>query len=120
MKIAIVSPWTISDTAVGGTERFVIDLAESLKNLGNEIDVYMLSGESYSKNEINYININILGKDGYIEEKTLIDMYGDFSTEDSYIKLANSLEELINVEKYDLIQLNSQLFLKAFKNKKRV
>ena len=120
MKIAIVSPWTISDTAVGGTERFVIDLAESLKNLGNEIDVYMLSGKSYSKNEINYININILGKDGYIEEKTLINMYGDFSTLESYIKLANSLEELINVEDYDLIQLNSQLFLKAFKNKKRI
>lgn len=120
MKIAIVSPWTISDTAVGGTERFVIDLAESLKNLGNEIDVYMLSGESYSKNEINYININIMGKDGYVEEKTLIDMYGSFSTEESYIKLANSLEKLINVEKYDLIQLNSQLFLKAFKNKKRI
>ena len=120
MKIAIISPWTVSDTAVGGTERFVIDLAESLKNLGNEIDVYMLSGKSYSKKEVNYININILGRDGYIEEKTLISMYGDFSKVESYIKLANLLEELINVDDYDLIQLNSQLFLKAFKNKKRI
>lgn len=120
MKIAIISPWTVSDTAVGGTERFVIDLAESLKNLGNEIYVYMLSGKSYTKNEINYININILGKDGYIEEKTLIDMYGSFSSEKSYVKLANSLEESINIQKYDLIQLNSLLFLKAFKNKKRI
>lgn len=120
MKIAIISPWTVSDTAVGGTERFVIDLAESLKKLGNEIDVYMLSGKSYNKNEINYININILKKDGYVEEKTLIDMYGDFSNEESYMRLASSLENLINVEQYDLIQLNSQLFLKAFKNKKRI
>lgn len=49
MKIAIISPWTISDTAVGGTERFIIDLAETLNHLGNEVDVYMLSGENYKK-----------------------------------------------------------------------
>lgn len=120
MKVAIISPWTVSDTAVGGTERFVIDLAESLKKLGNEIDVYMLSGKNYIKNGINYININILERDGYVEEKTLIDMYGDFSDEESYIKLASTLENLIDAKKYDLIQLNSQLFLKAFKNKKRI
>lgn len=44
MKIAIISPWTVSSTAIGGTERFVLDLARAFKLLGNEVDVYMLSG----------------------------------------------------------------------------
>lgn len=120
MKIAIISPWTVSDTAVGGTERFVIDLAEALHKLKNEVDVYMLSGKSYKKSGINYINVNILGKEGYVEEKILENMYGNFAKEESYIKLANSLESLIDIEKYDLVQLNSQLFLKVFRNKKRI
>lgn len=43
--MAIINPWVISGKSIGGTERFAIDLAESLKELGNEIDVYMFSGE---------------------------------------------------------------------------
>ena len=54
MKIAILSPWTVKPTSIGGTERFVIDLAESFINANNEVDVYMLSGDSYIKNKVNY------------------------------------------------------------------
>ena len=49
MKIAIVNPWAISGKSIGGTERFVMDLAESLSDAGNEIDVYMFSGENHRK-----------------------------------------------------------------------
>lgn len=120
MKIAIISPWTVSNTAIGGTERFVIDIAESLKQQGNEIDVYMLSGKNYKKNGVNYININILEKDDFVDEEKLKDLFGNFEDETSYIKLANKLEKSIDIRKYDLIQLNSQLFLKAFRTKKRI
>jgi len=120
MKIAIISPWAVSDTAVGGTERFVIDLAEALNKIGNKVDVYMLSGKSYEKYGINYINLNISGTGDYIEEQTLEKIFGDFSNEECYTKMANILEKLIDMSEYDLIQLNSQLFLKAFKDKKRI
>ncbi len=53
MKIAILSPWTVKPNSVGGTERFVIDLAESFVNANNKVDVYMLAGEEYKKMESN-------------------------------------------------------------------
>ena len=43
MKIGLISTWAISDKAIGGTERFVIDLAQSLVQVGHEVDVYMWS-----------------------------------------------------------------------------
>lgn len=33
MKVAIINPWFISEESVGGTERFVQDLAGSLSKL---------------------------------------------------------------------------------------
>ena len=47
MKIAIVNTWAISKKAVGGTERFVMDLAKSFADNGNEVDVYMFSGNTH-------------------------------------------------------------------------
>lgn len=120
MKIAIISPWTVSKTAVGGTERFVLDLAKSLKKLENEIDVYMLSGEDHIDEGINFINLKISNTDEYIDEYALKKLFGDFSDNLIYDKIANKLEQLIDIEKYDLIQLNSQLFLKAWQHKKRI
>lgn len=119
MKIAIISPWMVSKTAVGGTERFVLDLAKSFKNLGNDVDVYMLSGENHVDEGINFISIKI-SDDGYIDEYVLQGLFGDFSDKTIYDRIAEKLEKVINVEEYDLIQLNSQLFLKAWSNKKRI
>ena len=68
MKIAILSPWTVRSNSVGGTERFVIDLAESFNNSGHEVDVYMLSGNNYCKNK------------SYIKKKKLL-FFGALSFE---------------------------------------
>ena len=46
MKIAIINPWFVSKDSIGGTERFVQDLAISMSRLKNDVDVYMLSGKS--------------------------------------------------------------------------
>lgn len=68
MKIAILSPWTVKPTSIGGTERFVIDLAESFINANNEVDVYMLSGDSYIKNKVNYISMNLFKDINEVDE----------------------------------------------------
>lgn len=120
MNIAIVTPWSISPNAVGGTERFVIDLAESFKNLGNTVDVLMLSGKEYEKNEVNYKNINLFDTDNTIDEYFLRKEFNDFQSIESYEKLAKKIESLIDFNKYDLVQINSQLFLKLCENKKRI
>lgn len=120
MKIAILTPWSISPDSVGGTERFVIDLAESLKLLGNDVDVYMLSGKEYTKKGVNYLNINLFNTEDTIDEYFLRKKFNNFSTNKSYENLAISIEKLVDFKKYDLIQINSQLFLKVCENKKRI
>ena len=115
MKIAILTPWSISPTAVGGTERFVMDLANSLSKLGNLVDVYMLSGIEYKANGVNYKSINLFGTNTIVDEFFLRNIFNNFSLKESYQQLADQIEYLINLNDYDLIQLNSQLFLNCFK-----
>ena len=120
MKIAIVNTWAISKKAVGGTERFVMDLAKTFANSGNEVDVYMFSGKTHKEDEVNYININIFNMVGEADEYIVQEAFGNFETDKSYLKLAEKLEQKIDMKRYDFIQLNSLLFLEAWKDKKRV
>lgn len=120
MKVAIINTWAISDKAIGGTERFVIDLARAFVENNNEVDVYMFSGKSYKKDGVNYININLFNIDGEADEYVVQDYFGNFEDDKAYINLAKKLENKINIDKYDFIQLNSLLFLEAWKDKKRI
>lgn len=120
MKIAILSPWTVKPTSVGGTERFVIDLAESFIKANNEVDVYMLSGDSYIKNKVNYISMNLFKDIKDIDEYFLKSQFNQFNDEQSFENLSNKIENKISFDKYDLIQLNSQLFLKIAEEKTRI
>lgn len=120
MKIGLISTWAISDKAIGGTERFVIDLAQSLVQVGHEVDVYMFSGISHKQNGVNYININLFNIEGEADEYIVQEYFGRFEDYEAYSKLARKLESEIDVKKYDFIQLNSLLFLEAWKTKKRI
>lgn len=120
MKIAILSPWTVKPTSIGGTERFVIDLAESFINANNEVDVYMLSGDSYIKNKVNYISMNLFKDINEVDEYFLKSQFNQFNDEQSFENLAKKIEDKISFDKYDLIQLNSQLFLKVADEKARI
>ena len=120
MKIAILSPWTVKPTSIGGTERFVIDLAESFINANYEVDVYMLSGDSYIKNKVNYISMNLFKDINEVDEYFLKSQFNQFNDEQSFENLAKKIENKISFDKYDLIQLNSQLFLKVAEEKTRI
>lgn len=120
MKIAIVNTWAISNKAIGGTERFVMDLAKTFAENNNEVDVFMFSGESHIEDGVKYININLFNMDGEADEYIVQDFFGNFETEEAYTNLAKKLESKIDMKQYDFIQLNSLLFLEAWKNKKRI
>lgn len=120
MKIAIINTWAISNKAIGGTERFVIDLAKSLSRDNNQVDVFMFSGKSYEEDGINYININLFNMDGEADEYVVQNHFGNFENEEAYKNLAEKLENKIDVSKYDFLQLNSLLFIEAWKDKKRI
>ena len=119
MKIAILSPWTVKPTSVGGTERFVIDLAESFINANNEVDVYMLSGDSYIKNKVNYISMNLFKDINEVDEYFLKSQFNQFNDEQSFENIY-PVPFVFPRYKYDLIQLNSQLFLKVAEEKTRI
>ena len=120
MKIAIVNTWAISKKAVGGTERFVMDLAKAFVDNGNEVDVYMFSGNTHKEDGVNYININLFNMFGEADEYIVQKSFGNFETDESYTNLAQKLESKIDMKKYDFIHLNSLLFLEAWKDKKRI
>lgn len=120
MKIAILSPWTVKPNSIGGTERFVIDLAESFEKAYNIVDVYMLSGNPYIKNNVNYISMELFDGKADVDEYFLKAQFNDFNDEKSFEDLANKINSKISFDKYDLIQLNSQLFLKVAEGHRRI
>ena len=120
MKIAILSPWTVKTGSVGGTERFVIDLAESFARANNEVDVYMLAGEEYKKNNVNYKNIDLFDGKKSVDEYFLKKEFNNFNDENAFINLAQKIESKVSFVNYDLLQINSQLFLKVAEDKKRI
>ena len=80
----------------------------------------MLSGKNYKNGKINYISLNLFGRNIIADEYMIANKYGKLDNIDSYIRIAKEIESKINVEKYDFIQLNSHLFLKCWENKKRI
>jgi len=120
MKIAIISPWAVAATSVGGTERFIIDLAESLQQQGNTVDVYMFDGTPHLSHHISYLSIGLLGEGISVNEYTLRAQLGDFSLAKTYTALATAIESRIDMTEYDAIHCNTQLLLRAWQNKRRI
>lgn len=120
MHIAIVSPWAISETSVGGTERFTVDLATQLQALGNTIEVFMLSGRSRHVGGIQFTSLNILGEGRAANEYDLRAFADGSQGESLYGKWADYLQAHIDISKFDAVQLNSLLFIDAWKDKPRM
>lgn len=118
MKILIVSMWEISDDCIGGTERYVIDLVESLKKEGVEVEVLMLSGSPKTISGVMYIPINTSGikVNEYIIKNTFFPKF----TKKNLIKFAKFIEEHTDAQEYDLIHINSLLLYYLYANKSRV
>lgn len=120
MKIAILSPWTVKQNSVGGTERFVIDLAESFSKKGHAVDVYMLSGNTYEMNGVAYKSVDIFKNNKEVDEYFLKSEFDNFNSVTAFKNLALKIEEKVNFSDYDLVQLNSQLFIETAKNNRRI
>lgn len=113
MKVALLTPWFVSEQSVGGTERFVNDLAYSLVGNGYAVDVYMLSGKSYKHRNINYISLDLFGNNVEADEYMLTDKFGKFDKVEVYENFAKVINEHVNLDEYDVVQLNSHMFLKV-------
>ncbi|HET9722168.1 MAG TPA: glycosyltransferase family 4 protein [Candidatus Saccharimonadales bacterium] len=120
MKVAIVSPWAISEESIGGTERFIIDLASILHDIGETVEVFMLSGKSRTINSVKYISLDILGQGKAADEYALRRLAYGSKNEDFYEMWARRLENAVDISEFDVIQINSLLFINAWPNKPRI
>ncbi len=120
MKILIVSMWEISKDCIGGTERYVIDLAESLKRERIDVEVLMLSGTSKTISGVKYIPINTSRIRIKVNEYIIKNTFFPKFTRKNLINFAKFIENYFDVRKYDLIHLNSLLFYYLFAHKNRV
>lgn len=120
MNIAIISPWAITPTSVGGTERFCVDLGEALLTRKHKVTIYMLSGNSHVTNGITYQSLDLLGNGRIATEYDLRRLLGDFSDVASFDKLAKYVQTKINGTDFDVIHINSLLLVKAWRQYKRV
>lgn len=118
MKILIVSMWEISKDCIGGTERYVMDLAESLKRKGADVEVLMLSGTTRTMSGVKYISINTseIKVNEYIIKNTFFPKF----TKKNLINFAKFIERHFDAHKYDIVHLNSLLFYYLFTSKNRV
>ncbi len=119
MKIAVVCPWAVSESAVGGTERYVVDLATQLHKQGIQVEVFVLSGPSCVINDVSYISLDVLGGQRVANEYDL-QMLAKNSDKDFYGWWAAYLESRIDARRFDVIQLNSLLFVDAWKGRPRL
>lgn len=120
MKIAIICPWAITNTSVGGTERFCMDLGEGLLSRKHQVTIFMLSGKSHVTNGITYQSLDLLGNEAAANEYDLHRLLGDFSNARSFNKLASFVEANINGADFDVIHINSLLLVRAWQDYKRV
>ena len=118
MKVLIISIWEISEDCIGGTERYVIDLAESLKKEGVEVEVLMLSGKPKEISGVKYISINASGVK--VNEYIIKNKFFPEFTKKNLLKFAKFIEKHVDVQKYDIIHLNSLLMYYLFTSKNRI
>lgn len=120
MNIAVVTPWHVSPEAVGGTERFTIDLASGLSNLGHDVEVFTLSGKDAEINGIRHTSFDILGNGENASEYDLREYAGTADRLAFYERLAAFMESKTSLEQFDVVQLNSFLFASAWQEKPRL
>lgn len=119
-KILLVSLWSVDGRSVGGTERFIIDLASGLAERGHEVDVLMMTGRNHKSQGVNYYSLNFFGPEIDANEYIYQDFFGNELTPGKLKAFSKRIETLFDASSYDVVQLNSLLFAYLFLGKKRV
>lgn len=109
-NILIVSLWPISKSSIGGTEKYVLDLATGLIKNGCSVTVLMMSGKKYEFGGIKFMPLDVdLGRvkiDEYSVRERFFRKFG----ENTLRKFAKVINDRFNFGKYDVIHFNSLLF----------
>ncbi|KKQ32140.1 MAG: Glycosyl transferase group 1 [candidate division TM6 bacterium GW2011_GWF2_37_49] len=119
MKVLIVSLWPINKSSIGGTEKYVIDLATMLKRRSVDCNVLMLSGKKNIIDGVKYQPL-ILSSTKRLDEYSIKNEFFSDLTPDTLKKFAKEVESNFDFTDYDVIHFNSLLFFYCASRKKRV
>ncbi len=102
MRIALLSVWSLSDTAIGGTERFVLDLARLLAT-EHDVTILSLGTVDIADDRIHTQSLSIVP---VLNEHTL----SAFIDEGGLATLEMQLRAIIVRGAFDVVHANSLLF----------
>lgn len=108
MKVLIVSLWSISNASIGGTERFVVDLAHLLSKKCS-VTVLSLGSVDLNIKNVNVFSLNIINR---LNEYSLL----KYLENDGVAEIELKLKLFIKKNKFDVVHCNSLLFANLVKN----
>ncbi len=119
MKILHVSLWPIDQKSIGGTEKYVIELATSLQKRHINNDVLMLSGKRWTDQGVHFLSLKIQGIKK-LDEYSIRSIFFKKVHKESLQAFAKTIEDSFDFSEYDLINFNSLLFYFCVPNMHRV
>jgi glycosyltransferase involved in cell wall biosynthesis len=109
-NILIVSLWPISKNSIGGTEKYVLDLATGLAKNGCSVTVLMMSGKKYESNGVRFVPLDIDSNRIKIDEYSIKKVFFHRFDKSALEKFAKTINDRFDFGKYDLVHFNSLLF----------
>ncbi len=108
MNILLVSLWSISNASIGGTERFVVDLAHLLSKKCS-VTVLSLGSADLDIKNVNVFSLNIIDR---LNEHSLL----KYLENNGIAKIELKLKSFIKKNKFDIAHCNSLLFANLIKD----
>jgi glycosyltransferase involved in cell wall biosynthesis len=108
MKILIISLWSISNASIGGTEKFVIDLANLLSKK-HSVTILSLGSIDLDIKNVNTHSLNIIEK---LDEYSL----SKYLENDGFSDIKLKINFFIKENKFNIIHCNSLVFVDLIKS----
>ena len=108
MNILLVSLWSISNASIGGTERFVVDLANLLSK-SCSVTVFSLGYADLNIKNVNVFSLNITDR---LNEHSLL----KYLENGRLAEIEFKLKSFIKNNKFDIVHCNSLLFANLIKD----
>ncbi len=108
MNILILSLWSVTPNSIGGTEKFVVDMANLLSE-SNSVTILSLGIADIQIPNVNLHSLNLINK---LDENSLY-LYLENG---GFEKISESLNIFIKKNSFDIVHSNSLLFTNMIKN----
>jgi glycosyltransferase involved in cell wall biosynthesis len=108
MRILLISLWSISNASIGGTEKFVVDLANLLSKK-HLVTILSLGSIDLNIKNVNTHSLNIIKK---LDEYSL----SKYLENDGFSEIKLKINFFIKENKFDIIHCNSLVFADLIKN----